>query len=277
MSFFHFESRHSPQILTGDCLEILKTLASESIDCCVTSPPYYGLRDYGTAAWEGGDATCRHRVGSQVTDSKAPGAIVSGMRPGADTSCCLDCGAIRIDQQIGIELTPELYVTIIVAVFEEIRRVLKNTGTLWLNLGDSYSNDDKWGGVSGGKHVKNLHGATGIGRSKVHTGLKPKDLIGIPWECAFALRAAGWYLRSDIIWQKENVMPESIKDRPTKSHEYVFLFSKSKLYYYDADAVAEPSVGGHVRGPALHPDASTNGNGGLARRPNAPTRNRRTV
>jgi len=127
-----------------------------------------------------------------------------------------------------------------VAVFREVRRVLRDDGVLWLNLGDSYANDAKWGGASGGKHVEALHGNSGVGRGKVTTGLKPKDLVGIPWRVAFALQADGWYLRSDIIWSKPNPMPESVTDRPTKAHEYIFLLSKSERYYYDADAIAEP-------------------------------------
>jgi DNA modification methylase len=158
----------------------------------VTSPPYWGLRDYGT------------------------------------------------EGQLGLEPTPEAYVAAMVEVFREVRRVLRSDGTVWLNLGDSYANDGKWGGSSGGKHVEALHGNSGIGRGKRDTGLKPKDLVGIPWRVAFALQADGWYLRSDIIWSKPNPMPESVTDRPTKSHEYLFLLSKSARYYYDADAVREP-------------------------------------
>jgi DNA modification methylase len=244
---FHFSTGPCPDIRIGDCLELLIAIPDNSVDCCVTSPPYFGLRDYGTGTWNGGDPHCTHRVGGQVMDSKAPGAISSGIRPGADASRCRDCGALRTDQQLGIEPTPRMYVDKLVEVFQHIKRILKPTGVLFLNLGDSYSNDDKWGGYTGGKHAHDLHGATGIGRHKVYTGLKPKDLIGIPWECAFALRASGWYLRSDIIWEKGNQMPESVKDRVTKSHEYVFMFSKSKLYYFDADAIAEPAIGGHVR------------------------------
>lgn len=179
-------------ILTGDCREVLKTLPDASVNCCVTSPPYFGLRDYGHA-W-----------------------------------------------QIGLEFTPDAYVAELVAVFREVRRVLRDDGTLFLNLGDSYANDGKWGGSSGGKHVKALHGDTGVGRGKVHTGLKPKDLIGIPWRVAFALQADGWWLRQDIIWAKPNPMPESVTDRCTKSHEYIFLLSKSARYYFDAEAIAEP-------------------------------------
>lgn len=176
----------------GDCREILRTLPDESVNCCVTSPPYFGLRDYGVAG------------------------------------------------QIGLEPTPDAFVAELVDVFREVRRVLRTDGTLWLNLGDSYANDGKWGGSSGGKHAAALHGETGIGRGKKSTGLKPKDLIGIPWRVAFALQQDGWYLRQDIIWSKPNPMPESVTDRCTKAHEYIFLFSKSAHYFYAADAIKEP-------------------------------------
>jgi DNA modification methylase len=129
-----------------------------------------------------------------------------------------------------------------VDVFREVRRVLADDGTLWLNLGDSYANDGKWGGSSGGKHAIALHGNSGIGRGKTSTGLKPKDLVGIPWRVAFALQSDGWWLRQDIIWAKPNPMPESVTDRCTKAHEYVFLLTKSDRYLYDAAAIAEPAI-----------------------------------
>jgi DNA modification methylase len=180
------------QILQGDCLEQLKLLPAESVQCCVTSPPYWGLRDYG------------------------------------------------VDGQLGLEPTPGKFVSKMVDVFAEVWRVLKDDGTLWLNLGDSYANDGKWGGTTGGKHVSALHGKN-VGRGKRDTGLKPKDMVGIPWRVAFALQDAGWYLRSDIIWHKPTVMPESVCDRPTKAHEYLFLLTRSPKYFYDADAIKEPA------------------------------------
>jgi DNA modification methylase len=179
----------------------MATLADQSVQTCVTSPPYFGLRDYGN------------------------------------------------DGQIGLESTPDAYVAELVAVFREVRRVLKDDGTLWLNLGDSYARS---AGPEESK-LASLH-TMGVGQRKAHEmgamrkgenrppeGLKPKDLIGIPWRVAFALQADGWYLRQDIIWHKPNPMPESVTDRCTKAHEYVFLLSKSARYYYDADAIAEPS------------------------------------
>ena len=179
------------KIFHGDSLDILKSLADGSVNCCVTSPPYFGLRDYG------------------------------------------------VDGQIGLEETPEKYVAKLVEVFTEVRRVLRNDGTLWLNLGDSYSGGSLTGGTGekSSKQITNRGSRSNkIGIRKI-TNIKPKDLIGIPWMVAFALRSSGWYLRQDIIWSKPNCMPESVTDRCTKSHEYVFMLSKSAKYYYDQDAI----------------------------------------
>jgi DNA modification methylase len=187
----------SVTIHEGDSRAVLATLPEKSARCCVTSPPYFGLRDYGNAA------------------------------------------------QMGLERTPDEYVAGMVALFREVRRVLTDDGTLWLNLGDSYSGSANSGGVNptridargivSGESVR----VTGL-PSKGGDGIKPKDLLGIPWRVAFALQADGWYLRSDIIWAKPNSMPESVTDRPTKAHEYLFLLAKSPRYYYNADAVREP-------------------------------------
>jgi len=174
-------------IMVGDALDRLKHIPDASVQCCVTSPPYFGLRDYG--------------------------------EPG----------------QIGLEPTPDEYVTRLVEVFRKVRRVLRDDGTLWLNLGDSYT-----GSANNG-------------------GLKPKDLIGIPWMVAFALRSDGWWLRQDIIWSKPNPMPESVTDRCTKAHEYVFLLTKAARYYYDAEAIKDPYARGYKDGPGF---------GGLANRTN---------
>lgn len=183
-------------IYLGDAREVLSTFPERSIDCCVTSPPYYGLRDYG----------------------------VSG--------------------QIGLEQTPEEYIERLVAVFHEVRRVLKDNGTLWVVIGDSYNGSGKAGNNPEymGKHTSfgKLHNPKTYGRPVKIPGLKPKDLIGIPWRLAFALQADGWWLRQDIIWQKLNPMPESVRDRCTKSHEYIFLLSKSAKYYFNSQAIAEP-------------------------------------
>lgn len=227
----------SVTIHTGDCREVLRTLADQSVHCCVTSPPYFGLRDYGVAG------------------------------------------------QIGLEQTPAEFVAELVVVFREVRRVLRDDGTLWLNLGDSYANDGKWGGSSGGKHASALHGNTSIGRGKVYTGLKPKDLIGIPWRVAFALQADGWYLRQDIIWSKPNPMPESVRDRCTKAHEHLFLLSKSPRYYFDPDAIAEqlaPASIERLSQPGLAEQAGSDRvpgktNGAMKAVGNGETRNKRSV
>ena len=177
-------------IKIGDCREVLKTLPSKSVDCCVTSPPYFGLRDYGE------------------------------------------------DNQIGLENTPDKYANTLVAVFKEVKRVLKDNGTLWLNLGDSYS---------GNNSRASNNGRAGYGKKREGVfnktkNIPPKNLIGIPWRVAFALQNDGWILRQDIIWHKPNPLPESVKDRCTKAHEYIFLLSKSEKYYYDSHAIKEQSV-----------------------------------
>jgi len=184
------------RLIPGDCLAGLATLPDASVHCCVTSPPYWGLRDYG------------------------------------------------VDGQLGLEPTPGEYVAKMVAVFREVRRVLRDDGTLWLNLGDSYANtgaadSSKVGGFTGDRIRNNRKGIMDSRPRGIPSGLKPKDLVGIPWRVAFALQADGWYLRSDIIWSKPNPMPESVTDRPTKAHEYMFLLSKSERYHYDADAIKE--------------------------------------
>jgi DNA modification methylase len=197
----------SSRIFTADVFSGLRRLADQSVQCCITSPPYWGLRDYGVAG------------------------------------------------QLGLEPTPEEYVARIVAAFRAVRRVLRDDGTLWLNLGDSYATGGGKVGEcpGGGKQGERYRGDHGpdpkAPRIGPHTqpnrmplaGLKPKDLVGIPWRVAFALQADGWYLRSDIIWHKSNPMPESVRDRPTKSHEYLFLLSKSERYFYHADAIKEPT------------------------------------
>ena len=191
-------------VLNGDCREVLKTLPDGSVNCCVTSPPYFGLRDYGHHG------------------------------------------------QIGLEPTPEAYVAQMVAVFREVKRVLRDDGTLWLNLGDSYNAAGREGHGTriGYKQGTNRASDTGADNCRPSVAdLKPKDLIGIPWRVAFALQDDGWWLRQDIIWHKPNPMPESVTDRCTKAHEYVFLLSKSERYYFDAEAMKEPSVTNDPRRP----------------------------
>jgi DNA modification methylase len=199
------------KVLCGDCLDVLLAMPDESVNCCITSPPYWGLRDYG------------------------------------------------VDGQLGLEKTPEEYVAHMVEVFREVRRVLRDDGTLWLNLGDSYAGGGRGGlgqcgvgSMEGGRYENGQR--IGLPTGKLD-GIKSKDLVGIPWMVAFALRSDGWYLRQDIIWHKPNPMPESVTDRCTKAHEYIFLLSKKAKYYYDAEAIGEPlSVEPHKPGNNFHPD-----------------------
>ena len=181
-------------VIPGDCRAILPTLPDASVQCCVTSPPYYGLRDYG------------------------------------------------VEGQIGLEPTPDEYVAAMVAVFREVRRVLRDDGTLWLNIGDSYNNFRSQMGPGQAVHGRDKLNGKPAPKSRMrgNAGYKEKDLLGIPWLLAFALRADGWYLRSDIIWHKPNPMPESVRDRPTSAHEHVFLLTKSARYFYDAGAIRQP-------------------------------------
>ncbi len=245
-------------ILIGDVIEKLKEIPDQHINTCVTSPPYWGLRDYGTAEWKGGDSDCDHIKGTLQSQKSTlhPGSnnkndkrTTTGM-PYSDI--CGKCGAIRQDNQIGLEKKPELYVDKMVKVFREVRRVLRDDGTLWLNLGDSYAANqgDGFDTNKDGGERKRLSASP-----KVKSGLPPKNLVGIPWRVAFALQADGWYLRQDIIWHKPNPMPESVKDRCTKAHEYIFLLSKSQKYYYDYEAIKEPAISGDRQQP--NPDDKT--------------------
>jgi len=227
-------------IKIGDCREVLKTLPDKHFQTCITSPPYYGLRDYGTASWVGGSENCSH-IGDTLGNNR--NFIDEGGRgsnkASLSTGDCIKCGAKRVDSQIGLEETPEQFVESLVNVFREIKRVLKDDGTLWLNLGDSYS--------SGGRTTTTNQSVRGdkdygVTRPPPVEGIKPKDLFGIPWRVAFALQADGWYLRQDIIWHKPNPMPESVQDRCTKSHEYIFLLSKSPHYYFDNVAIKEETI-----------------------------------
>lgn len=377
------------RLFNGDALEVLREMESESVDCCVTSPPYWGLRDYGTGTWEGGDAECDHARQSAVSRASSGLGVKNGLGPYGDYAAtqggtiayldlCGKCGARRVDRQLGLEPTPEEYVARLVTVFEEVRRVLSKSGTLWLNLGSSYASDPAKGGSGpNGKnearsrrdarssdttctepqgsivpdsacpdlcdacaaaletrtartsqpldesaqrasltardsepadslprppgasppvapvsttpqssqplpgacsHCPNCGACLDVlrsssrdarlcahnsesrnGTSLLESGdrnqgtdaegmawlnytsqLKQKDMVPIPWMVAMALQAAGWYLRSDIIWSKPNPMPESVTDRPTKAHEYVFLLTKSPRYFYDQESLREP-------------------------------------
>lgn len=234
--------------LIGDCRKLLPTLPSELVHCCVTSPPYWGLRDYGTAKWDGGDSECDHLApprGGRNPETAAKQLTSAGTLNYQYTGICGKCGAERADAQLGLEPTPQEYISNMVAVFREVRRVLREDGTLWLNLGDSYagSRTGEQGatGQMADREVSKHRGNLGI--TKIEKGLKPKDLVGIPWRVAFALQADGWYLRQDIIWSKPNPMPESVRDRCTKAHEYLFLLAKSERYYFDNYAISEEGSG----------------------------------
>ena len=243
-------------VLTGDCRTVLPTLDAGSVRCCVTSPPYYGLRDYGTAAWEGGDPACDHSGVARRCDAAGRNdkqSTQKGSSSDRPSNRCLRCGATRVDSQIGLEQTPDEYVAKLVAVFREVRRVLTDDGTLWVNLGDSYASSTKGSGGGWAADPTNYaHKAQAYGARKFNHDVKPKDLIGIPWRVAFALQADGWYLRSDIIWAKPNPMPESVTDRPTKAHEYLFLLAKSERYYYDAAAIREEFADERMGNPGVY-------------------------
>ena len=283
----------------GHNVNVLKTLPEESINCVVTSPPYYGLRDYGIDSWVGGDESCdhkskfakrgvgylqdsinegmgvdfyttcpscgaekmaewvggndincKHEVGRStrggLTEMQSNNVGSFGDESVKDGQVCPHCKAVRREKQLGLESTPEEFIANLVEVFREVKRVLAKDGTLWLNLGDSYNStqagNKEWGnGVGANKHYEK---GSIPSKRNVARNLKPKDLMGIPWKVAFALQEDGWYLRQDIIWHKPAPMPESVTDRCTKSHEYIFLLSKSAKYYYDVDAIKEPSTDG---------------------------------
>tara|TARA_R110002096_G_C14482062_1_gene713938 strand:+ start:33 stop:1103 length:1071 start_codon:yes stop_codon:yes gene_type:complete len=230
-------------ILQGNVNDKLKEIESDSVQCVVTSPPYWGLRDYGTAEWEGGDEDCKHKEKELRNDTSEKWKSMEETKGFQYKKECPECGAIRRDHQLGLEETPEEYVENMVKVFREVKRVLKDVGTVWLNLGDSYNNY-RPGGTSQPKQTLTNNNGSVVSysgkRNNKSITLKEKDLVGIPWRVALALQSDGWYLRQDIIWHKPNPMPESVTDRCTKSHEYIFLLSKSAKYFYDNDAIAEP-------------------------------------
>ena len=353
-------------VLCGDALKVLKTLPTESVHCCVTSPPYYGTRDYGTGKWQGGDASCDHKgkpirtmAGLRDGFNTLTGDIPSGMKTagnrapfrencdecgavrvkweGGDPNCdhlqknhhqkqgknscangrtifveganrnetfrnvCGQCGAVRVDRQIGLEETPEEYIERLVAVFCEVKRVLRDDGTLWINIGDCYATGNGGNSTSSGKQKSNrgsqmeprksltnkqgnplfdrpCREQTTIPAKHALAGYKTKDLIGIPWMLAFALRANGWYLRQENIWAKPSPMPESVRDRCTKSHESVFLFSKQEKYYFDQAAIAEPAVtAGLMKDLGKKSLANSNRKDGGNTFRQSDTRNKRTV
>ena len=255
-------------IILGDCITGMKTLSDKCVQTCITSPPYFGLRDYGTGSWEGGDIECDHvdtaAMAERLRQKKSMIAVGERMDGSTRTRVhdeqigqgiqynhsCKKCGAKRVDSQIGQEDTVDGYVQKMVEVFREVRRILRDDGTLWLNLGDSYMSAKNCAPppqtVANG-NARSMPTDFIPANRKDQDGLKTKDLIGIPWRVALALQADGWYLRQDIIWSKPNPMPESVADRCTKSHEYIFLLSKKPHYYYDHEAVKEPAVYGQEK------------------------------
>lgn len=249
-------------IICGDCLEVMKGWPDGCVQCVVTSPPYWGLRDYGIepSVW-GGDPACEHEWAEHIEpaangithDGGMSGQTLSGnsaTRKPKHSAFCQKCGAWR--GCYGLEPTPELFVEHTVTIFREVRRVLRDDGTLWLNLGDSYASGkgtcfNPGGGENSLGQERKTAGVHPLDRGNVSTlresGLKPKDLCGIPWRVAFALQADGWWLRQDIVWHKPNPMPESVSDRCTKAHEYIFLLTKNSRYFFDAEAIREEPSG----------------------------------
>lgn len=261
----------------GDAVEVLRGLPAESVQCCITSPSYYGLRDYGTGRWEGGDEVCDHlkspmrtrdrgrdraASGGTFHDSPVPYQITVQF-----TGTCGKCGARRMDSQIGHEPTPTDYIERLVEVFREVRRVLRGDGTLFVVISDSYTSQG--GGAAQGKtgqRASRTFTATRDGGTQPPPSLKAKDLIGIPHMLTFALRDAGWYWRSEIVWAKPNPMPESVTDRCTRSHEFVMMFAKGGRYHHDSGAISEPVTCYRVRGTAGYLHVPGGGdNSGLSR------------
>jgi DNA modification methylase len=292
-----------PGYHVGDCRRLLAQLPDESVDCVVTSPPYWALRDYGLPplVW-GGDLACSHRWGDGIRVHRGgphgDGLMLKGGRDIVVAQAavkdidagvfCEACGAWR--GHLGLEPSPQLFVEHLVEVGRAIWRVMRPGGTLWLNLGDTYASSaggydanssrgkSSWPSIGtktmsavlkGSRRTRALRDGNHAGMAAQGSmaqpnrlplpGLKPKDLIGIPWRVAFALQDDGWWLRSDIVWAKPNPMPESVTDRPTKAHEYLFLLAKSPSYYYDAEAIKEPaSDSSHPRGSGVNPKAGKN-------------------
>ena len=283
MDFIEVEEMDDFRIMQGDCREKLAELPDASVHCCVTSPPYYALREYGTAEWEGGDPVCQHAeenpdVKFNVSENGF-GKNVTIRHKGEVK--CLKCGAVKVDRQIGLEQSPDEYVAGLAKVFMEVKRVLRPDGTFWLNIGETYSSGGtKQTGRDG--REKNVQRKEAFATGKVDirsAGIKPKDMMGIPWRVALALQGfavigidelrglcraiddvdtpalqafragfhlweelagQGWFwLRQDIIWNKPVPVPESVTDRCTKSHEYVFMLAKSPSYYFDMEAIKE--------------------------------------
>ncbi len=215
---FRYRQAGPVELFVGDAREVLAEMPDGSVDCIVTSPPFWGLRDYGTGAWHGGDPACPHPVTARRR--------INGAR-------CGGCGAVWVDPQYGLEPTVAEYVARLVAVFEQARRVLTPTGTCWLNLGDGYSSA-AGGAPHSGRRQRDGTRAT---RPRAQDFLPPKNLIGVPWRVAFALQSSGWILRNAVVWSKINPMPESVADRLSTTYELLFLLTRSRRYHFDLDPI----------------------------------------
>lgn len=266
------------KILIGDVRQRLAEVADGSVQCVVTSPPYWGLRDYGTATWIDGSEECDHQGKPHRTRANVNKNAGNGPdKKNAEMTeffreTCGKCGARRVDSQLGLEETPGEYVAEMVKVFDDVHRILADDGVLWLNLGDSYFSNTKG---TGGSNPETSHRHAIKGKANFQAFdpvyldagdllIKQKDLVGIPWRVAFALQETGWYLRQEIIWHKPNPMPESVTDRCTKSHEHIFLLTKSSRYFFDNDAIRERGVmsSGDSAGSAQRNTQETHGLGG---------------
>ena len=254
------------KVYFGECRESMRQMAKNGIkvQSCITSPPYYGLRDYGTGTWIGGDSNCLHKRDSKYSENTITGHANKELTVGDAIYKieCPKCGAIRKDLQIGLEESPQEFIDNLVEVFACVWDLLEDDGTLWVNLGDSYYNYRPGKGQALNKQSvannnQDLPQKCARRGNKLEE-YKEKDLMGMPWRLAFALQDFGWYLRQDIIWHKPNPMPESVKDRCTKSHEYIFLLSKKPHYYFDNEAIKEDLLHPEIKNATF---GSMNGTG----------------
>jgi DNA modification methylase len=260
------------ELYTGDALEVLSAMPDSSVHCVVTSPPYWGLRDYGTGTWRGGDTSCAHSVGrgTNTVQSRVSGSVgypASPAHRGGDPRVCRRCGATRVDRQYGLEPTPEDYVDTLRRVFTELRRVLDPAGTVWLNLGDSYSSEppghsrhamrhSTLAGRTAAEQARESVRRAGVDRT---TAVPRKNLLGMPWRVALALQADGWILRNAVVWAKRNPMPESVRDRLSTTYEFVFLLTTQPSYHFDLDPIRVPLA----RPEALTEDITVGGTPGV--------------
>jgi site-specific DNA-methyltransferase (cytosine-N4-specific) len=219
-------------LYTGDAGHVLATLPDASVDCVVTSPPYFALRDYGTGRWMRGRRDCLHQGAPSTAAARRTGT----------PRTCADCGAVWVDHQHGLEPSLEEYLDRMVAVFRQARRVLRPTGTLWLNIGDCYASAETGRNDAERRYPSFIHGQPprGARRTGARTGIPPKNLLGVPWRLALALQSDGWWLRNAIVWAKKNPMPESVTDRLSCTHEMIFLLTPSPRYYFDLDPIRQP-------------------------------------